>query len=223
VAGHGVPRKWCCHLNERSTRSCFFRKKSAPFVKSILRILPTKAPSSFPLNDSFRHSLRSLNSEKPIHAFLLNEALIWKGESSSSSSSPLAHTVALCSALHPNHSFCRRFSYPVFLIRVHPWLKILIAAKAALRTLRTLCEFFITGHSTGNPSHTRPSREIPSLVYTPYFIKIPNKNGRFCQKNGLVYSFTYLYTKNVQRLVGGRAATMTGRRLGCRHGLVNSR
>ena len=40
-------------------------------------------------------------------------------------------------------------------------------------------------------------------IYTPYFVKFPNKNWSFRRFFGLVYPFTYIYTKNVWELPSG--------------------
>ena len=45
----------------------------------------------------------------------------------------------------------------------------------------------------------RPREPRPLFqVYTPYFVEFPNKSPLFDPFYGLVYSFTYIYTKNVR-------------------------
>jgi hypothetical protein len=59
------------------------------------------------------------------------------------------------------------------------------------------------GGSTYPSIHQTDASSAPP-VYTPSFVKFPNKNAVFSPKNGLVYLFTYLYTENVRQALPPR-------------------
>ena len=87
----------------------------------------------------------------------------------------------------------------------HHSISVVVWGDAFIRSRVLILPILLVRHSF---SDGRSKEESFVPIYTPYFVKFPNKNRPFRRFFGLVYPFTYIYTKNVRELPSTATAAM---------------